>query len=46
MLMLMRWKDITNEINNSDEEFESCDYKWSKNSWFINCVDIEMSSSY
>ncbi len=39
-------KNTTSEINNSDEESANCDYKWSKNLQFVNCIDIETSSSH
>ncbi len=46
MSMSVKDEKILSEINNSDEESESCDYKWSKNSWFINYIDIETSLSH
>ncbi len=30
-------------INNSNEESESCDYKWLKNSWLVDYINIETS---
>ncbi len=41
-----KWKDTTSEINNLSEESENYDYKWLKNSWFIDCINIETSSSH
>jgi len=41
-----KWKDITNEKDNLNEESASCDYKWLKNLRLIDCVDIKTSSSH